>query len=155
MKSKILPHLLLTALLIIVLIGCPCSSTKIGAEVDTVEIIPTTSTIPPPPHSSRSYAPNTALVTASVLTHEEHEKDYACTVQIEKVHGYGSATPVIPKGEEVDIQIPKNLLLRLEKDPPVVLQKDTRLKMTLRSPLPGLQGESGKVWRVLALDTLD
>lgn len=50
-------------------------------------------------------APQTARVTASIADVETAGNAYICTMTIQQVHGYGSATPPLPQGKTLQVAV--------------------------------------------------
>ncbi len=120
-------HLLVLLLIIFSLILFSCASSINEKSKSTVssqkEIMH--------PTPSQSIPPGTANVSAAILTCEKKKDYFSCSFRIITVHGYGSATPLLPPGSEIIIEIVK--INFKERNPPLsqTLQPGNILKMSL------------------------
>ena len=58
----------------------------------------------------KTLAPGTVEITAKPIRYTENERRYHCTIQIETIHGYGSATPVLSAGKTLEASLSKSYL---------------------------------------------
>ncbi len=106
----------------------------------------------PVPADPISLAPGTVRVTAAVLDRAEKEKIYLCTFRIEETHGYGSATPPLPSGSEVKVEVSKFLLERNNIQAPELLKKGNIIGATIRFQEPRPMTDDEVSWRVVQFD---
>ena len=106
----------------------------------------------PVPADPISFAPGTVRVTAVILDSEEKEKIFLCTFRIEETHGYGPATPPIPFGSEVKVEVTKFLLERNEIQASELLKEDNLIKATIRFQEPRPLTGDAVSWRAIQFD---
>ncbi len=105
----------------------------------------------PVPSDPIILAPGTVRVSAVVIDCTEKEKVHLCTFQIEETHGYGAATPPLPLGSEVSVEVSKFLLEKGEYLASDLLKKGNIVKATLRFQEPRSTTKDAVSWRAIKL----
>jgi len=96
-------------------------------------------------------APGTVQVLAIVVDWTEREKDHLCTFRIEKTYEYGSATPPLPSGSEVSVEVSKFLFEKSEYLASDLLKKGNIVRATLRFQEPRSTANDAISWRAVNL----
>jgi len=109
---------------------------------------PTPSQELPVPAPPKSLAPGSAIASAVLLTCEEREKLFMCQFRIKTVDGYGAATPPLPKGTKINVEVSKTLFKKSSRSATQLLKKGNTLKMTLRYREQGPGKHAPASWRV-------
>ena len=103
----------------------------------------------PVPDDPISLTPGTVRVKAIVLDREEKEMIYLCTFRIEETHGYGSATPPLPSGSEVKLEVSKLLIERNQIQASKLLKKGNIVKATISFQESRPEIKEAVSWRVV------
>lgn len=137
---------LISTMLILTAIGCTPKKAGISARIESEA-----KDLPPLPPPARTLAPETASVSARIISSTEEENSFHCLFRIEQTYGYGSATPPLPKGGEIHVGIPKILLKKNEQSHSRLLKVGNTLEMILHAPSPTAQKEKTPLWQALKI----
>ena len=118
---------------------------------DTSETGSLSSPVPAPPPP---IAPGTAQVTAILLSAEEAENSHRCTLRINQVLGYGSSTPPLPSGSEIEVIIPVHVITSMEPATSIeaLMAPERPLKLVLKHiGMAQMLGSNSPDWRVASI----
>ena len=90
-------------------------------------------------------APGTAEVKSLVTDIFEHNDQYFCKIKISEVKQYGPSTKPIAVGSEFEIEIPNNIIERLDNS----LLNKSELVMTISLSPSGFSQEQSNIWRII------
>ena len=129
---KIIPKSLIMMLsqIIIVFLLAGCNGNKKSTKQSGSDSNQTAKEeIQSPPEPQPAPAPGTAIVQGLVRSVDESQHSVTCTVEIEKINGYGAGTPAISKGSAITIDMGQTLYEKNKKK----LQADKSLLMVISS----------------------
>jgi hypothetical protein len=95
-------NLIIFAVVLCLFLGCSSSRNDVQEQEET-----SSSSTPPP---VVSLSPESAKVEAYLLEYNQEEDHLICRIKIEKVIAYGSATPPLPSGTNIYVEISNKLL---------------------------------------------
>ena len=108
-------------------------------------------TIPPPP---KAQSPGTARISASLVQREEVTEGYRCLLEVDSVHGYGSGTPPLAPGTEIEVMFFSEMLDNVEfsSSADTLLAPGAFLHLTLKhAGMASLLGAQNSSWRVMSI----
>ena len=105
----------------------------------------------PIPSDPITLAPGTVRVLAVVVDWTERERDHQCTFRVEETFGYGSATPPLPSGSEVKVEVSKFFFEKSEYQASDLFKKGNIVRATLRFQEPRSISKDSVSWRAVKL----
>ena len=124
MKLNNVFFLLFGILLLLFLSQC-CSSKE---QVENSQLVLKRTNYPP-----SSLSPGTAEVTTTLIKLTQDNSKTFGLFKIDTVHAYGPSTRPIGVGSQLDIELPKNILIDNDNKNSQIFTKDTKHRLLIRS----------------------
>ena len=137
--------ILIVGLIVLTLAACASSKKRKRNQAEAEQ----TATAPP---NVAPVSPGSAQVAVKILSFEETPGGYHCRIKVQRVDAYGSGTPPLPEGSDIEILVRKDILFQSEpsKDASEILAADTPIEMILRyQKAPEFGGVKSPLWHVV------
>ena len=137
--------------------GTGCRSTSESAAPEAASDTANTATATADTANAHYYeppapAPGSALVRATMTACVEGESGYRCTLQIERVEGYGAATPVINTSAPLNVRAHSSIVSQFERNGVFTLSGADSVIFTLsHADEPRVGTGRAEKWRVEAV----
>lgn len=90
--------------------------------------------------------PGSANIKAWIQDYREEEGSFACKMKISEVNGYGPATPPLPQGYILTIDVPKSLIEKNKYEADKIFVRGKLVKMSVRYQRTMQQDSASDKW---------
>ncbi len=103
----------------------------------------------PPSRGETPLSPGTVKVKAGITSIDEHKQNIV--VRIERVIGYGPATPILPVGSEIQIELSSSLQEKLKSSKEFSLIQGDTATITMKHDQHLTSDVTSSQWRIIQI----